>query len=124
MIIGIAVARDDAPPSSIRPWAPPTLPRYEGELRHYQPTEPERRYLPAIDPRKTYNLAELIDIAQRSNPETRVAWERARMAAAAVGLTESAYYPDIVAAAVGGYDRAFIPFPQLRTKPQPAADQR
>src|SRR5512133_2136836 len=117
--IGIAFARDDPPPSSVRPWAPPALPRYEGELRNYQPTEAERRYLPAIDPRKTYNLAELIDIAQRSNPETRVAWERARMAAAAVGLTESAYYPYIVAAAAGGYDRAFVPFPQLRTKLQP-----
>src|SRR5205809_4262853 len=117
--IGIALARDDAPPSPVRPWAPSVLPRYEGELRQYQPTEDERRYLPAIDPRKTYNLAELIDIAQRSNPETRVAWERARMAAAAVGLTESAYYPYIVAAAAGGYDRAFVPFPQLRTKLQP-----
>ena len=114
--IGIALARDDPPPSPVRPWAPPALPRYEGELRQYQPTEAERRYLPAIDPRKTYNLAELIDIAQRSNPETRVAWERARMAAAAVGLTESAYYPYIVAAAAGGYDRAFIPFPQLRAE--------
>ena len=118
-MVGIVLARDDPPPSSVRPWAPPALPRYEGELRDYQPTEAERRYLPAIDPRKTYNLAELIDIAQRSNPETRVAWERARMAAAAVGLTESAYYPYIVAAAVGGYDRAFVPFPQLRTKLQP-----
>ncbi len=117
--IGVALARDDPPPSSVRPWAPAALPRYEGELRQYQPTEAERRYLPAIDPRKTYNLAELIDIAQRSNPETRVAWERARMAAAAVGLTESAYYPYIVAAAAGGYDRAFVPFPQLRTKLQP-----
>ena len=117
--IGIALGRDDPPPSPVRPWAPPALPRYEGELRQYQPTEAERRYLPAIDPRKTYNLAELIDIAQRSNPETRVAWERARMAAAAVGLTESAYYPYIVAAAAGGYDRAFVPFPQLRTKLQP-----
>src|SRR6266498_2005132 len=119
VIIGIAVARDDAPPSSIRPWAPPPLPRYEGELRHYKLTDAERRYYPTIDPHKTYNLAELIDIAQRSNPETRVAWERARMAAAAVGLTESAYYPYIVAAAAGGYDRAFVPFPQLRTKLQP-----
>jgi outer membrane protein TolC len=120
VMIGTALGRADQPPSSARPWAPPALPRYEGELRQYQPTEAERRYLPAIDPRKTYNLAELIDIAQRSNPETRVAWGRARMAAAAVGLTESAYYPYIVAAAAGGYDRAFIPFPQLRadlTKP-------
>src|SRR5437762_6345408 len=117
--VGIAFARDESPPSPVRPWAPSVLPRYEGELRQYQPTEDERRYLPAIDPRKTYNLAELIDIAQRSNPETRVAWERARQAAAAVGLTESAYYPYIVAAAAGGYDRAFVPFPQLRTKLQP-----
>jgi outer membrane protein TolC len=120
--IGIAFARDDAPPSPVRPWAPLALPRYEGELRQYEPTEAERRYLPAIDPRKTYNLAELIDIAQRSNPETRVAWERARMAAAAVGLTESAYYPYIVAAAVGGYDRAFIPFPTLRTTQRPPSN--
>jgi len=117
--IGIAFARDDPPPSPVRPWAPPALPRYEGELRQYQPTEAEQRYLPAINPLKTYNLAELIDIAQRSNPETRVAWERARMAAAAVGLTESAYYPYVVAAAAGGYDRAFIPFPTLRTTSQP-----
>jgi outer membrane protein TolC len=119
VIVGIALGRDDPPPSPVRPWAPPALPRYEGELRHYKLTEAEGRYYAAIDPRKTYNLAELIDIAQRSNPETRVAWERARMAAAAVGLTESAYYPYIVAAAVGGYDRAFIPFPQLRAKLQP-----
>src|SRR5438270_2438649 len=118
VIVGIGFARDDPPPSPVRPWAPPALPRYEGELRQYQPAEAERRYLPAIDPRRTYNLAELIDIAQRSNPETRVAWERARMAAAAVGLTESAYYPYIVAAAAGGYDRAFIPFPTLRVKQQ------
>src|ERR1700747_3441344 len=119
VIVGIAFARDEPPPSPVRPWAPPALPRYEGELRQYQPTEAERRYLPAIDPRKTENLAELMNIAQRSNPETRVAWERARQAAAAVGLTESAYYPYIVAAAAGGYDRAFVPFPQLRTKLQP-----
>src|SRR5438132_13826120 len=91
VIVGIAFARDDPPPSPIRPWAPPALPRYEGELRQYQPTEAEQRYLPAINPRKTYNLAELIDIAQRSNPHTRVAWERARMAAAAAGLTVRAY---------------------------------
>src|SRR5256885_3207607 len=122
VIVGIGLARDDPPPSPVRPWAPPALPRYEGGLRQYQPAEAERRYLPAIDPRRIYNLAELIDIAQRSNPETRVAWERARMAAAAVGLTESAYYPYIVAAAAGGYDRAFIPFPTLRTTQRPPSN--
>src|SRR5437868_15410111 len=117
--IGIALGRDDPPPSSVRPWAPPMLPRYEGELRQYQPTEAERRYLPAIDPRKIYNLAELIDIAQRSNPETRVAWERARMAAAAVGLRESAYYPYAVAALAWGSDRSLSPSPMVRATPPP-----
>jgi len=53
--LGIALARDDPPPSPVRPWAPPTLPRYEEELRQYEPTEAEQHYLPAIDPRKTYN---------------------------------------------------------------------
>src|SRR5437763_15479191 len=124
LAITVANARNDVPPAPDKPWAPPALPRYEGELRQYQPTEAERRYLPAIDRHKTYNLAELIDIAQRSNPETRVAWERARMAAAAVGLTESAYYPYTVAAAAGGYDRAFVPFPHLRTKLQPPPPHR
>jgi outer membrane protein TolC len=122
VIVGFGFARDEPPPSPVRPWAPPALPTYEGELRHYELSEAERRYYPAIDPRKTYNLAELIDIAQRSNPETRVAWERARMAAAAVGLTESAYYPYIVGAAAGGYDRAFIPFPTLRTTQRPPSN--
>src|SRR3989440_10033527 len=121
VIVGIGFARDDPPPSPVRPWAPPALPRYEGELRQYQPAEAERRYLPVIDPRKTYNLAELIDIAQRANPETRVAWERARMAAAAVGLTESAYYPYLVAAAAGGDARGFITFSTLRVQQQAPA---
>src|SRR5262245_20592748 len=110
--VRIVAARDAPPPSSVRPWAPPALPRYEEELRQYNLTGAERHY-PAIDPRKTYNLAELIDIAERSNPETRVAWERARQAAAAVGLSESAYYPFLAASAAAGYDRAFIPFPSL-----------
>ncbi len=53
----------------------------------------------SIDPGKTYDLPELIDIAERSHPETRVAWEEARAAARAVGLSESAYYPYLTALA-------------------------
>src|SRR5439155_23136599 len=78
VIVGIAYARDEPPPSPVRPWAPPALPRYVGELRQYQPTEAERRNLPAIDPRKTYNRADLIDIALRRNQESRQACERCR----------------------------------------------
>ena len=46
---------------------------------------------PRIDVAHTYTLAELIDLAQTSNPETRVAWERARQAALAVGIVKALY---------------------------------
>ncbi|HXI50141.1 MAG TPA: TolC family protein, partial [Candidatus Saccharimonadales bacterium] len=58
-------------------------------------------------------------IAERSNPQTKIAWERARQAAAAVGLSRSAYFPYLVASAGAGYERAFIPFPSLQQGPGP-----
>ena len=33
-------------------------------------------------------------------------------------MSESAYYPFLVASAAAGYDRAFIPFPTLAVNPQ------
>jgi outer membrane protein len=56
----------------------------------------------AIDPTHTYSLAELIDLAQINNPETRVAWERARQAALAVGIAKALYLPVLSATAVSG----------------------
>jgi outer membrane protein len=117
LAISLAQARNDAPPSSDKAWLPPKLSDYENQLAGQRFHEAETGSRISINPRKTYNLAELIDIAQRNNPETRVAWERARQAAAAVGLSESAYYPFLVASAAAGYDRAFIPFPTLAVDP-------
>jgi outer membrane protein len=113
LAITVANARNDPPPSSDRTWSPPNLPNYERELAEYHFNEAQGSSHVSINPRKIYGLAELIDIAERNNPDTRVAWERARQAAAAVGLSESAYYPFLVASAAAGYDRAFIPFPTL-----------
>jgi len=113
LAFAVATARNDPPPSSDRAWSPPNLPNYERDLASYHSKTAEGGSRISINPRKVYNLAELIDIAERNNPETRVAWERARQAAAAVGLSESAYYPFLVASAAAGYDRAFIPFPTL-----------
>jgi outer membrane protein TolC len=113
LAISVAQARNDAPPSSDKAWLPPKLSDYENQLAGQRFHQAETGSRVSINPRKTYNLAELIDIAERNNPETRVAWERARLAAAAVGLSESAYYPYLAASAAAGYDRAFIPFPTL-----------
>jgi outer membrane protein len=118
LAITVANARNDPPPSSDRTWSPPNLPNYERELAEYHFNEAQGSSRVSINPRKIYGLAELIDIAERNNPDTRVAWERAREAAAAVGLSESAYYPFLVASAAAGYDRAFIPFPTLAVNPK------
>jgi outer membrane protein len=61
---------------------------------------------------KPYDLPGLIDLAQRTNPETRVAWETARAAAAQVGLAESAYLPQLSLEALGGYEQTPLPAPK------------
>ncbi len=104
---------DNASPSPDRPWYPPQLREYEQELAHRDAGEKASGTSIVIDPDKVYDLPELIDIAERANPKTRVAWERARQAAAAVGLAQSAYYPYLVASAGAKYEQAFIPFPKL-----------
>src|SRR4029450_13965819 len=98
----------NTPPSPSRPWATPDLPRDSAEL-----VERERASGPevSIDPEKTYELPELIDIAQRTNPETRVAWERARPAAIALGPAEAPSYPLLAASATGGAAPLALPFP-------------
>ncbi len=49
-----------------------------------------------------YDLAELIDVAEQENPETRVAWERARNVAIGEGMAASTYLPVITANVLGG----------------------
>jgi outer membrane protein len=91
-----ARGQDTAPPAPDKPWSPPRLGDYEQELSHIGRTNANAV---ATDPEKTYDLPELIDIAERSHPQTRVAWEQARAQAEAVGLSKSAYYPYLAAEA-------------------------
>jgi outer membrane protein len=100
---------ENAPPSPVRPWKAPDIPAYSAAL-----SETDHAREPGavtIDPAKTYQLSELIDIAQRTNPETRVAWERARQAAIGIGLAEGTYYPALAAAATGAVAHVPIPIP-------------
>jgi len=100
---------ENAPPSPVRPWRAPDLPAYEAALSQ---TEHARESgIVSIDPRKTYELGELIDVAQRTNPETRVAWERARQAAIAAGLVEGSYYPVLALVATGAVAHVPLPIP-------------
>ena len=97
--------QDIAPPGPDKPWSPARLSDYEREL-----SQIGRRNANAvsIEPEKTYDLPELIDIAERSHPETRVAWEQARAQAEAVGLSKSAYYPCLAAVASEDFEHGLF----------------
>jgi len=94
---------DTAPPSPEKPWSPPGLNKYQEELTKKDFYAKQDAESVKIDPIRAYDLPELIDIAERSNPDTRIAWEHARQAAKAVGLSESTYYPYLAASAASGY---------------------
>ncbi len=93
---------DLAPASAQAPWTVPA---------HSPPVESATAPGLAIDPEKRYELAALIDLAERSSPKTRVAWERARQAAFAVGIVESQYLPQLSAEAIAGFQRTPLPIP-------------
>jgi len=64
-----------------------------------------------VDTKRVYNLPALIDIAQRSNPSTHIAWEKARQAALAVGMAESTLLPHIAANAIAGQQQVTTTLP-------------
>lgn len=66
----------------------------------------------ALDPRHEYSLAELIDIGERNNPQTRIAWEHARQRANLLGIEKSEYYPLLAGAALFADERSINPFPK------------
>jgi outer membrane protein len=61
-----------------------------------------------IEADRTYSLAELIDLAEAHNPETRVAWERARAQVTALGVARSELYPTLAVAALSQTSRSEI----------------
>ena len=103
LLAGIAVFAQSPPPSPDQPWHTP------GELQIRNDGKRVRRAVPPIEPGKAYSLAELIDLAEAHNPQTRVAWESARAQGAALGIARSELYPALSAVALAGVDREEIP---------------
>jgi len=102
-----------APPAPDRPWSPKVS--AGGEIVAGTPdTQDSSRYVlpanrtlatrpPAVtDQAKVYTLPTLIDLAESTQPTTRIAWNEARRAALAAGIAESAYLPQITASALAG----------------------
>jgi outer membrane protein len=96
-----------APPSPDKPWQVVNSASYAAEVRASDALSSVR-----LTEGKPYELAELIDIAQRTNPETRVAWENARQAAIRSGIVESTYYPMLAIQATAGYQHVASTIPR------------
>ena len=90
----VPIFAQGAPPAPNSVWQPPGVQTLQGQAVA-KPPEPVK-----LDPDKTYKLAELIDLAEEHNPETRVAWQEARSRAAQLGIARSALYPTLSAVAV------------------------
>lgn len=71
-----------------------------------KPETPPAKTLPGLSAEslpsgQKFTLAQLVDVALRINPSTKVAWERARSAAAQWGVARGDYYPTISGDASG-----------------------
>lgn len=114
-------ALDMAPPRPDQPWTPATsttgeivagakpLPASADAPSYELPVNAKLAAVPSppdVDRERDYSLAELIDIAQSSNPLTRTAWNAAREAALAAGIARSAYLPKLTASVVRGHQSA------------------
>ncbi len=73
-----------APLSPSRPWIPPNS---------VKPIALSDAPPEMIDSQEPYSLAELIDIALRNNPQTKITWAQARSAAATYGQSQSQFFP-------------------------------
>src|SRR6266571_4703604 len=94
----------EAPPSPDRPWHSAGERGLRGEATSVGAPD-----IP-VDPGRSYSLAELIDLAETHNPETRFAWERARAQAATLGLARSELYPTLAATALSQLTRGDVFF--------------
>src|SRR5208282_6114496 len=70
----------------------------------------EGNRLQALNP-GGYDLPALVDLALRTNPQTRRAWYAAQAADAQLGQSRANNYPKIAADAEGGYLKLPIQFP-------------
>jgi outer membrane protein len=103
LIAAIPMFAQRPPASPDRPWHSPDEQQIVNEGRRF------RQSAFWIESDKTYSLAELIDLAEAHNPETRVAWENARAQAAALGIARSELYPALSAVALSSVNRAEVP---------------
>lgn len=89
-----------APTSPDQAWPVPPDARFQAQV-----AKVPRIARPTLDPNHVYTLPELVDIAERNNPQTRAVWEQAKQRAAAAGVARSALFPTVAALASASYNQ-------------------
>jgi outer membrane protein len=115
LIVGLALvclagcatsALNLAPAHPDEPWVPATSVSGSAPAGYALPPAADLANVPPpvlVEGARVYSLSELIDIAESSNPLTRIAWNDARRIALGAGIVASAYLPQLSASAIGGY---------------------
>jgi outer membrane protein len=96
----LPLGAQQAPPSPAQAWPVPQDARFRAEAARVPAIA-----RPALDPNHIYTLPELVDIAERNNPETRAVWEQAKQTAATAGIARSALFPTVAALASASYSQ-------------------
>jgi outer membrane protein len=93
-----------APLTATKSWEPEEATRIPGGMATLDAFSARSAASPAaIQPGRVYDLPNLIDLAQQTNPETRAAWQATRAAAARLGIAEGTYLPTLSAIGMASY---------------------
>src|SRR5258708_36342677 len=90
------------------PASPDRPSHFAGEQEIEDAAKPLLQSRFSIEPDRTYTLAELVNLAEEHNPETRVAWEMARAQIAALCVARSELYPTVAALALSQTNRSEV----------------
>jgi outer membrane protein len=99
LVCNLSGNAQSVPSSPEKPWQLDHEAQFAKQLKAI----PDQTY--TLDPNHIYSLAELVDLAESHNPETRVAWQNAKARAQILGVAESALFPTISAVALAGTSR-------------------
>ena len=89
-----------------RMWTPPSASTLANNGIDLLETHEEKS-----SPDEVYDLSKLIELALKTNPQTRRAWYAAQAAAAQLGQSKAANYPTVSAESEGGYFKLPLQFP-------------
>ena len=89
----------NVPVSPEKPWHSKNEAEFTQDVSAYS----KRRF--SLDVNHIYTLAELVDLAEKHNPETKAAWENALEQADALGVARSELFPTLAAAVLSQTER-------------------